>query len=188
LNGGKAVVYDTLSAGTGDPKISERPKWTEALKQTRNNGWIKPILTEDTQYLVLLPWIDSAFFDHVTNFNVRVLSTNGEVASWPLITSKIPPGPVQLEKMAQRFLDAELIDNEIQILWYNHERGTNERRLLNVKGETVRSIKTSAYVGVDTELNPSSWNPPSNSVLFPLLIDYSIWNYSSNTIQTGRLR
>jgi hypothetical protein len=52
----------------------------------------------------------------------------------------------------------------------------------------VRSIKTSAYVGVDTELNPSSWNSPSSSVLFPLLIDYSIWNYSSNTIQTGRLR
>jgi len=89
--------------------------------------------------------------------------------------------------MAQRFLDAELIDNEIQILWYN-DRGTNELRLLNVKGETVRSIKTSAYVEVDIELNPSSWNPPSDSVLFPLLNDYTIWNYSSNTIQTGRLK
>ncbi len=188
LKGGKAVVYDTLSAGIGEPKISERPKWTEPLKRTRHNGWIKPVLTEDTQYLVLLPWIDAAFFDYVTNFNVQVLSTNGEVASWPLITSRIPPGPVQLEKMAQRFLDAELIDNEIRILWYNNDRGTNELRLLNMKGETVRSIKTSAYVGVDTELNSSSWNPPSSSVLFPLLIDYSIWNYSSNTIQTGRLR
>jgi hypothetical protein len=188
LKGGRAVVYDTLSAGAGEPKISERPRWTEALKRTRNNGWIKPILTEDTQYLVILPWIDAAFFDYITNFNVQVLSTNGEVASWPLITSKIPPGPVQLEKMAQRFLDAEHIDDEIRILWYNWHGGTNELRLLNEKGEAVRSIKTSAYVGTDTELNPSSWNPPSNSVVFPLPIDYSIWNYSSNTIYTGRLR
>jgi len=184
LKAGEAVVYDTLSAGTGEPKISERPRWTEALKRTRHNGWIKPILTEDTQYLVLLPWIDSGFFSNVRNFNIQVLSTNGEVASWPLDTSR----PNMLEKMAQRFLDAELIDNEIRILWYNNDRGTNELRLLNMKGETVRSIKTSAYVGTDTELNSSSWNPPANSVVFPLLIDYSIWNYSSNTIQTGRLR
>jgi len=184
LKDGKAVVYDTLSVGTGEPKISERPKWTEALKRTRNNGWIKPVLTENTQYLVLLPWIDSGFFANVTNFNIQVLSTNGEVASWPLITS----WPVPLEKMAQRFLDAELIDNEIQILWYNDDQWTNELRLLNVKGETVRSIKTSAHVEVDIELNPASWNPPSDSVLFPLPYDYTIWNYSSNTIQTGRLR
>lgn len=183
LEEGKAVVYDTLSVGTDEPKISDRPKWTEALKRTRNNGWIKPVLTEDAKYLVLLPWIDGGFFDNVTNFNIQVLSTNGEVASWPLNTSR----PISLEKMAQRFLDAELIDNEIQILWYN-DRGTNELRLLNVKGETVRSIKTSAYVEVDIELNPSSWNPPSDSVLFPLLNDYTIWNYSSNTIQTGRLK
>jgi hypothetical protein len=184
LKAGEAVVYDTLSAGTGEPKISERPRWTEALKRTRHNGWIKPVLTEDTQYLVLLPWIDSGFFSNVRNFNIQVLSTNGEIASWPLDTSR----PVTLEKMAQRFLDAEVIDNEIQILWYKEYQGTNELRLLNVKGETVRSIKPSTSIEVDLELNPSSWNPQSNSVIFPLLIDYSIWNYASNTIHTGRLR
>ena len=184
LKAGEAVVYDTLSAGTGEPKISERPRWTEALKRTRHNGWIKPVLTEDTQYLVILPWIDSGFFDNVRNFNIQVLSTNGEVASWPLDTSR----PNMLEKMAQRFLDAELINNEIQILWYKEYQGTNELRLLNLKGETVCSIKPTTSIEVDLELNPSSWNPTKNSVLFPTLTGYSIWNYSSNTIDTGRLR
>ncbi len=184
LKGGKAVVYDTLSAGIGEPKISERPKWTEALQRTRNNGWIRPVLTEDTQYLVLLPWIDSGFFSNVRNFNIQVFSTNGEVASWPLDTAQ----PITIEKMEQRFLDAELIDNEIRILWYKEYQGTNELRLLNVKGETVRSMKPPTSIEVDLELNPSSWNPTNNSVLFPTLTGYSIWNYSSNTIQTGRLR
>jgi hypothetical protein len=178
LKGGKAVVYDTLSVGIGEFKISERPRWTEVLKRTRNNGWIKPILTEDTQFLVLLPWIDAGFFGNVNNFNIQVFSTNGEVASWPLITSR----PVPLENMSQRFLDAELIDKQIRILWSNNDCGTNELRLLNAEGEIMRSIKTTAYVDEDVV-----WNPQSQNVLFPTLGDYSIWNYSLNAMQTGRL-
>jgi len=178
LKEGKAVVYDTLSIGSDEPKVWERPKWTEALKRTIYPGWIKPVLTEDAQHLVLLPWIDAGFFLYVTNFNVQVLSTNGAVASWPLIAS----WPVPLEKMSQRFLDAETIDKQIRILWSNNDCGTNELRLLNAEGETVRSIKTTAYVGEDVV-----WNPQSQNVLFPTLGDYSIWNYSLNAMQTGRL-
>ena len=184
LKEGKAVVYGTFSVGTGEPKVSERPKWTEALKRTRHNGWIRPVLTEDTEYLVLLPWIDSGFFSNVRNFNIQVFSTNGEVASWPLDTSR----PITIEKMAQCFLDAELIDNGIQILWYKEYQGTNELKLLNVKGETVRSIKPTTSIEVDLELNPSCWDPKNNSVLFPTPTGYSIWDYSSNTFQTGQLR
>lgn len=177
LERNQAVILDTLSARHGDPKILARPPWGAAMERLKFQ--INAVLTEDAQYLVLFPYITSSSYVVASNFTCEVWSTNGSVQKWTL----------PIERKEGKFVDAELIEGKILLLWRNLlPNGAEDGvELLNTQGEKLYSGKISAFT-----LDPL-WSPKRHEVLFPyyeaegwdreLPRTFYVWNYSSNAVQ-----
>ena len=177
MEGNQVVILDTLSARTGDPKILSRPPWGAAMEQMKFQ--INAVLTQDAQYLVLFPYITSSSYVVASNFTCEVWSTNGSVKKWTL----------PIERKEGKFVDAELIEGKVMLLWRNllPNGAEDSVELLNTQGNTLHSGKISAFT-----LDPL-WSPERHKILFPyyeaegsdraLPQTFYVWNYSSNTVQ-----
>jgi hypothetical protein len=173
---GKAVILDTLSANANKPKMTARPAWTQALQQVLRGS--KGVLTEDTQYLILLPPNMESLGHNRTasDLEVKVLSADGdaEICSIPL------------DRKWDRFMDAESINGKILIL----SEGIEGLKLINMNGETVHAIKIPGYSFPDV-----LWNPARSEILcvapggLPATgSEFPLWNYESNMVQSVVLR
>jgi len=183
LEGKQAVILDTRSARTGEPSVLARPPWAAVLGRLKY-GRLKAILTEDTQYLVLLPQIAFTSFITSSNFIVEVFSTNGNVDHWS----------IPLERNREKFVDAESVDGKIlllsRLLVDNGAR--DEVKLLTMQGETLYSGR------IQASTLDSLWSPRQQEVLFPycetsssvleLPRTFVLWNYASNKVQRISLR
>jgi hypothetical protein len=183
LEGKQAVILDTLSAGTGEPRVLVRPPWAAVLERLKY-GRIKAVLTEDKQYLVLLPHIESPSFITESNFIVEVFATNGNTEHWS----------IPLERNREKFVDAESVNGRILLLSrLPLDNGAkDEVKLLSMQGETLCSGKISGST-LD-----HLWCPKHQEVLFPyyevssaalkLPRTFVLWNYASNQVQRISLR
>jgi hypothetical protein len=183
LEGDQAVILDTLSARTGEPRVLARPPWAHVLERLKY-GRLKAILTEDKQYLVLLPQIEFPSFITTSNFIVEVFSTNGKTDHWS----------IPLERNREKFVDAESVDGKVLLLsrLLLDNGAQDEVKLINMQGETLCSGRISGFT------SDHLWNPRNQEVLF-LSYDMSsavlelprtflLWNYSSNNVQRISLR
>src|SRR6266498_428335 len=178
LEGDQAVILDTLSARTGEPRVLARPPWAHALERLKYER-LKAILTEDKQYLVLLPQIGSPSFITTSNFIVEVFSTDGKTDRWA----------IPLERNREKFVDAELVDGKILLLsrLLLDNGAQDEVKLINMQGETLCSGRISGFT------SDHLWNLRNQEVLFPCYDmssavleqprTFFLWNYSSNKVQ-----
>ena len=183
LEGKQAVILDTLSARTGEPRVLARPPWAAVLERLKH-GRLRAVLTEDKQYLVLLPRIGSPSFITTANFIVEVFSTNGNMDHWS----------IPLERNREKFVDAESVDGNILLLsrLLLDNGAKDEVKLIKMQGETLCSVSIPAFT-----LDPL-WSPGHQEVLFPyyelssaslkLPRTFFLWKYSSNDVQRIGLR
>jgi len=183
LEGKQAVILDTLSARTGEPRVLALPAWAAVLERLKY-GRLNAVLTEDRHYLVLLPHIESPSFITKANFIVEVFSTNGNTDQWS----------IPLERNRERFVDAESVDGNVLLLSRAllDNGARDEVKLMNMRGETLRSASIAGFT-LD-----HLWSPRNQEVLFPhyetssavleLPRTFSLWNYASNHVQRISLR
>jgi hypothetical protein len=175
---GKTVILDTLSARTGEPKVVARPAWERVLERFQY-GRLKGVLTEDKQFLVLLPQIESPSYVTSSNFVVEVFSTNGNAERWS----------IPLDRNWEKFVDAESVDGKVLLLSRRLAgNGTeDEVKLISMRGETLHSGRISAFTLDDL------WDTERQEVVFPyyegsgwkseLPQTFFLWNYASNSVQ-----
>ncbi|MGD0814548.1 MAG: hypothetical protein ABSA83_13160 [Verrucomicrobiota bacterium] len=126
LVNGRAVIYDILSARSGEPKMSARPQWTAAMMRWREmSGRVKPVLAEDAQHLVVLPKFESPGYINATNFFVEAYAANGDKEKWS----------IPVTRNWEDFVDAELVDGKIMVLSILREGRLFHLSLTNMRGE-----------------------------------------------------
>ncbi|MGP8201835.1 MAG: hypothetical protein ACLQU4_20280 [Limisphaerales bacterium] len=174
---GATVVYDVLSARSGEPEMSARPQWTAAMMRWRETGGrVKPVLTEDAQHLVVLPKFESPGYINATNFFVEAYAVNGDKEKWS----------IPVTRNWEDFVDAELVDGKIIVLSILREGSLFHLSLTNMRGEAQHTgqVLTSYMIS-------AHWDPSRHEVLC-LPTQYSpikpdptlpVWNYESNTVQ-----
>jgi hypothetical protein len=177
VEGGQPVILDTLSAQSGQPKVLARPRWPLS-DHTLYNGH-SAALTDDAQFLVLFPYITSSSYVVASNFTCEVWSTNGTSEKWQL----------PIERKEGKFVDAELVDGKILLLWRGLlSNGAEDGvELLDKQGKSLHSGKISAFT------HGPLWRLERQEILFPyyegsgwdgeVSRTYYLWNYSSNTVQ-----
>jgi hypothetical protein len=165
---GTPVIVDVLSAQTGNPKILAKPPWVGVFRRLEFER-LRGFLTDDGQYLVLLPHIESSSYIKRSNFNAEVWSVNGNKEVWP----------IPLDRKDESFVDAEIVDGKVLILSRMMKNGdvnadSEGFKLINIQGKTVLSTNVPA-----ARTGPI-WDPSRNEILFS---PFYIWNYKSNTMQ-----
>ena len=183
IEGKQAVIRDTLSARTGEPKVLARPPWFAVLERLKY-GEYSAVFADDARHMILFPYTKSGRLVVESNYTAEVWSVDGAVEKFFL----------PLERKEGEFVDAELIDGQVLLMWRNLlSNGAEDGvELLNTKGETLHAGKISAFT------HGPLWSPKHHEVLFPyyegtgwdgeLWRTYYLWNYSSNTVQQIKIK
>jgi hypothetical protein len=185
LEGNEAVIFDTLSAQTGQPTVLARPPWAKTLHRLQD-GFFQhaAILTEDARHLILFPYVASSSSAVASNFTCEVWSTNTMEQNWSI--------PIELKE--GKFVDAELINGEVLLLMRGKIRNGVEQsvELLGPSGKTLHAGTISAST------LEHMWNIKRQEVLFryydnspadnELPRQFYLWNYLSNTVQHVTLK
>jgi hypothetical protein len=175
---GQSVLLDTRAKRQGTPEVLCHPPWTASLDRLKY-GRLRAFLTQDAQYLVLLPAIESPSYVTASNFVVQVCSTNGAWRTWS----------IPLNRDWEKFVDAECVNGTILILSRRlaDNGAEDEVKLTDMQGQIVSSNRVSAFTWEHI------WNPQRRSILFPPVEvsytrrtsngDFYEWDYGSNTVR-----
>ena len=183
IEGKQTVIFDTLSAQTGEPEVLARPPWFSVLERLKY-GEYNAVFADDARHMILFPYTKSGRLVVESNYTAEVWSVDGAMERFFL----------PLERKEGEFIDAELIDGKVLLIWRKLlSNGAEDGvELLNTKGETLHAGKISAFT------HGPLWRPKRHEVLFPyyegtgwdgeLWRTYYLWNYSSNTVQQVSLK
>jgi len=178
LEGKQAVIRDTLSAATGEPKQLARPPWAGVLERLKY-GEYSAVLTEDACHFVLFSYTRSGRQVVASNFTAEVWSVHGSMEKFFL----------PLERKEGNFVDAELIGGKVILLWRTLlSNGAEDGvELVDLRGKTLHAGKISAFT------MEHSWDAERDEMLFPYYEGpdwdaetsrtFYLWNYSSDSVQ-----
>ena len=178
MEGKQTVIRDTLSATNGEPKVLARPAWMNVVERMKY-GEYSAVLTEDARHLVLFPYTRSGRLVVASNFTAEVWSVDGSMKKFFL----------PLERKEGNFVDAELIDGKVMLLWRTLlSNGAEDGvELLDLEGKALHTGKISAFT------TDHSWDVERSELLFPYYEGpgwdadssqtFYVWSYSSNSIQ-----